>query len=367
MQIITTPTRTNKKPTLEIIGEDFNYEQIMHGTPSLNSVRERNLSAYLLACAISTPEPGRKAKPYQAAYCPSVQMRLTYERKNSGKYFTLITNTSRDQRPCPPSKKEPLPVYYYKDDDTNDPLQKHIVIPKNYLGEFKDYYVSINQYPISFAAGILIGKELKRQGDLELKDLEQLIQFSCLTGLVVGYNGPYAGASVNRNHAQLFYKDSLRLEGETVTPPLFNGIRWHELNEFTKEVRNNPADDSPRQYPLNVVVFKPGDRNQGRDPATRAYKAIKRILEDGKTFNLVIDGKEVYVFARNPDKCILSCTGKAAAFLECTGDIVLGHVTEQVQRQSIVTTAADICNNLSYYEVFDNLADSSEDTSRYIR
>lgn len=269
------------------------------------------------------------------------EFRPGMEKNGNWPYFVLVLNSARDTRP-----QTPVPV-------GEDLLQRNILDRGMLISEVGGFYLTPNGFPYHQYASLLISKEKRPQEKVTPADITDWIKFSFLTDQTVFFNSVGAGASrPERFHAQVVDPDVIHYEGKTIPYPIKNEnvVRKEKVKDGIYELKN---------YPMEALIFS------GKDAPHQASRLVSNLEGYGLAYNVMVNGSEVYVLARNSKRQRSDCIGKNVGAYESLGIIQIGNVEEPVLGAlglEKMVHANEIFNELSYETICSNLAAASMPT-----
>lgn len=288
-----------------------------------------------------------KHEEWSMAYVPEIVIRKVYD-PNSGvsvkdptnlenwRYFILVLNSSRDDRPQ---------VVIDKNEDI---LQKNVLDKGMIITSTDNFYVCPNGFPYHSYASLMIWKEKgRRQEAVNAEDIIEFIKFSFLTEQFVFFNSISAGASrPERFHAQVVDPRALRFEGRAVRYPILTFPREH--------IKNGVYDIT--DYPTDTLVFI------GKDAPYEASRIVSKLEDKGFPYNIGVRGQEVYVTGRNSKREKSDCIGKNLGGYECSGVVLVGNVEEQLLGDVgllRMVNASKVFSELNYETLYSNISAAS--------
>jgi len=256
-------------------------------------------------------------------------------------YFVVLLNSARDNRP-----QEPIP-------ERVDLLQKNNIDKGIIISEIEggkdgsNFYFGPNIYPYDFYASLLISEDKKPQKKVTKEDLITWIKFSFLTGLCVFFNSLGAGATrEERFHAQVVDPETLNIENKVLEYPIQN-------ENIGQEISIEGGVYELQNYPTQAIIFK------GKQAPKRVEDIVEKMETVNNTpYNIIVNGTDVYVIARNRAYERSDCIGKNVGSLECMGEIPVGNIEEPVLGQAgldKIVHGEDVFVYLKYQTIFDNI------------
>jgi hypothetical protein len=344
-----------KPGRIQIFGEDKNLESLLEEFAGLWEVSAENLVRYRYAWKQFLPKRDPDSpenilnKDWCVTYNPIVAVRKCYQTNLDPSsvpdlpYFIIILNSARDQRP----RQEPG-----GNGIGRDPLQRNLIDKDMVIAEFGDFFLCPNGYPYHRYASLLISKSQSRKQEYPTPDeINTWMRFSILTKQYVFSNSPYAGASIpDRLHVQIVDPEGIRFEDGLVLYPILNP-RIMKRIPVRKEV------DKLEGYGIEVLALR------GRDAPHRASLAVRKIRDEhGHWYNIMINGKEVLIVARNAEKEKSHCIGKAVGAYEMSGVILVGNIEEELMNKldlDRIVGGAEIFSQLNYEQIASNIANAT--------
>lgn len=355
--------KTPPKP-ITIIGMDKDLGAILDSFVGHWELVEVNKAAYMNKWKEFLPEEKYNEKekkvevthrPWSMAYVPRISIRKTFagsmtpglpgiEKLSNWPYFIIVANSARDDRP-----QKPVPV-------GEDLLQKNILDKGMIIAEeVDDFFLTPNGFPYHKYASLLISKQKRPQKEVTPQDIATWIKFSFLTGQYIFFNSVGAGASrAERFHAQVVSQDALREEKKRILEyPIKNPnlIRKNKVKEGIYELKD---------YPIEALIFS------GKDAHHQAARLVSRLEGLDISYNVIVDGTEVYVVGRNKKRERSDCIGKKVGGYECSGVVLVGNVEEPILGQAgleKIVHLEDVFTALSYEVISSNLNAASMPTN----
>lgn len=249
-------------------------------------------------------------------------------------YFIVVLNNSRDSRPQQPTRPG------------DDLLQKNLLDKGMVISEVDNFYLSPNGFPYHNYASLLISKEKRPQGQVTPRDIETWIKFSFLTDQYVFFNSWQAGASrKERFHAQVVDPEVLRFEGKALEYPIRNEnlVSRSRIKNGTYQLEN---------YAAEALIFN------DKDSPFQASRLTSKLEDHNIPYNILINGKEVYVIGRNAKREVSDCIGKKVGGYECSGVVLVGNIEERVLENAgldKIVRGNQVFNELDYETAFSNI------------
>ena len=279
------------------------------------------------------------------AYIPRISIRKTVKKnlnedkdKSEPPYFMVVLNSARDNRP----QQVIAPG--------EDPLQKNILDKGMVISELENFYLSPNGFPYHNYASLLISKKKRPQKEVTPQDIVEWIKFSFLTDQYIFFNSFGAGASrPERFHAQVVDPEVLRYEGKFLEYPIKN-------ESYVRKVPVKQGIHELKNYPIEALIFS------GNDAPHQASRLVSKLEGQGLAYNIMVNGSEVYIIARNQVRERSDCIGKKVGGYECSGVILIGNVEEPILGQlglEKTVHANEIFNEISYEVICNNIGAAS--------
>jgi len=273
----------------------------------------------------------RVAKRMVLSEVPSVEAERTNDKTNPP-YFFVLLNTARDPRP---PRNFPPGV-----DFLQDLLNRGAVISRIDGGtDGSNFYLSPNLYPGNPNDSLLISEEKRPQDGVKQEDIVTWQKFSYLTGLTVLFNSIGAGNRVpERLHALVFDKANLNYEGKLFEFPIKNDkcVKKESIRAGVYRLKN---------YPASAFIFN------DKYAAGRVDRLVKGIEQtDDISYNIIVDGIEVYVVPRNRKRELSNALGRRVTAVDIVGVITASNVERYVpgQAEDRVVYAEEMFTNLDY-------------------
>ncbi len=354
VESVITHDRVARPARMIIHGDNATLESLLEEFAGHWKVSARNVANYREIWDMYLPKYDEKKpehhlnKDWCVTYNPIITVRKCYPSNARSAsidelpYFIIILNAARDLRPKEEKKVE---------SKGKDPLQENLIDRGMIIAEFDDFYLTPNGYPYHPYASLLIAKDEKREQKYPAPhEIESWMRFSILMKQYVFFNAPYAGASVyNRLHAQVVDPEGIRYENKVAPYPILQ-------KHIMKRISVKDGIDILRGYGIEVLSLK------GRDAPYRASHAVKKLRDDGHWYNIMVNGKEVLIVARNAEKETSKCIGKKCGAYEMSGVVLVGNVEEKLLEQidlDRVVYGAEIFSQLNYEQIASNISNAT--------
>ncbi len=343
-----------EKPNqIEIYGCEKSLDSLLEKFAGIWEVSAENLVNYRKVWNMYLPKRHPEDRErilneeWSVAYNPIVAVRKSYPNDNNLPlselpYFIVILNAGRDNRPKQKSTEQKV----------EDPLQRNILDKGMIIAEFEDFYLSPNGYPYHHYASLLISKDKNRKQEYPSPgEIEQWMRFSILAKQYVFFNSEHAGASISgRMHAQVVDPEGIRYEDGRVLYPILN-------DKIMKRIKIKDGIDIVEGYGITALSLK------GRDAPYRASLAVRKLRDEhGHWYNIMVNGREVFIVSRNAEKEKSACIGKNCGAYEISGVILVGNIEEPLLEMldlDRVVDGAVIFSQLSHEQIGSNIANAT--------
>jgi len=342
-----------KPQKIKIAGRNRNLDEVIEGIIVLDDLIQEN--NHSLRRAWSTWLPDRdweesKDGIGRMSYNPIVSMRKSYPENFEGRlidspYFIFILNQARESRPTSDGKDKEQP----EKTETKEEKKSHCALCKNVIGKkmvisnIDDYYLTPNGYPYHMGASLLINKSDKvKQGDISAENIASWMKASILLDQYVFYNTIGAGASIKEHqHAQVVDLKEMKIENRLVQLPILNSyfVGREKINGDVFRLKN---------YPVDALIFK------GSDAPHKASYAANLLKKDGRAFNVLVNGDEVYLVGRNPQNEVSICILRKVGGYEISGVALLGNIEEKIE-DGVKVPGPKIFTNMTYDTFWKNV------------
>jgi len=326
-------------------------KEISEGITTLDEIIDENNHNLKRAWKSYSPNNIGNDNIGRMAYDPEAAMELCPSPRTNGDekkpYWILILNKARDMRPKTIDK---VNLGHCKLCDNI--LNKDMTIAK-----IDNYHIVTNGFPYFDYAflGIDGSTPFRKQTEIPRpEEIDTWGKISAIYNLIAFFNPEGAGGSIlEHQHIQLFPKEIFKINGKTVSLPLFNRDFVHEI-----PVRGESSDVFyVKGYPVPSLMFL------GYNAPDKIAAAARMAHEFNFAYNIEIhtgeDEEKFYFQLRNPANETSICMKRKCGGLEMMGVALLGDIEERSGEEMITTKGTKVFSRMSYNTMRKNLINAS--------